>query len=69
MLTVISTHEIALSKAAQERTWKAFMESGTSHSSRASTLPYLIRRCEQEGVSYRLLASPGIGYFMQRGDQ
>ena len=66
MLTVISTHEIALSKAAQRRIWKAFNEGCTSHSAAAVTLPYLIRRCEQEGIGYVLTAQPGVGYIMER---
>jgi hypothetical protein len=66
LLTVISTHEMALSKAAQRRTWDAFLAGGTLHSSRAATLPYIIRRCEQEQIPYVLTAHPGIGggYFI-----
>lgn len=67
MLTIISTHELALSKAAQERTWRSFLEGGTSHSANASTLPYLIRRCEQEKMPYTLVAQPSVGYFMKPG--
>lgn len=65
MLTVISTHELALSKAAQKRTWDAFMKHGTQHSANASTLPYIIRRCEQDQIEYKLIAAPGVGYFIQ----
>ena len=64
MLTVISTHEIALSKAAQERIWKVFMDGGTAHSPDAATLPYIIRRCEQENIPYVLNAEPGKGYYI-----
>jgi len=66
MLTVISTHELALSKAAQKRVWKSFCHGGSNHSADASTLPYIIRRCEQEGVPYALTAYPGVGYFIER---
>lgn len=34
MLTIISTHEVALSKAAQGRVWEAFMRGGTTHNPR-----------------------------------
>lgn len=64
MLAVISTHEIALSKAAQRRTWDAFMNGGTNHSANASTLPYIIRRCEIQKLPYVLTAVPGKGYFI-----
>lgn len=66
MLTVISTHELALSKAAQQRTWNCFLNGGTSHSAQASTLPYIIRRCEQERIAYTLQAIPGQGYFIKK---
>lgn len=64
MLTIISTHEIALSKAAQRRVWKSFLDGGTNHSANASTLPYIIRRCEAERIPYVLTAVPGTGYFL-----
>lgn len=66
MLTVISTHEMYLSKAAQKRVWDSFMNTGTNHSARACTLPYIIRRCEQEGIAYKLIAHPGEGYWIER---
>jgi hypothetical protein len=65
MLAVISTAEIALSKVAQKRIWRMFLDGGTNHSANASTLAYLIRRCELEGVPYKLNAYPGTGYFME----
>ena len=65
MLTVISVFEIAMSKTAQQRTWAAFMGGGTNHSARASTLPYIIRRCETEKIPYTLIAAPGMGYFIK----
>ncbi len=65
MLSVFSPYEIAMTKAAQKRTWEAFLERGTSHSGNASTLPYVIRRCEQEGVGYKLTALPGRGYYIE----
>lgn len=61
----MSPHEMALSKAAQRRTWDEFMKHGASHSGRASTLPYIMRRCEQEGQRYQLTAIPGKGYFIR----
>lgn len=64
-LTVISPHELALSKAAQKRTWDAFKAGGTSHSANAATLPFIIRRCELERVPYLLMARPGEGYYIQ----
>lgn len=65
MLTVISTHEVALSKAAKRRLWECFLKGGTNHSPQASTLPYILRRCEQEGQRYTLDALPGQGYFIK----
>lgn len=62
----MSPHEMALSKAAQRRIWQAFNEGGTSHSALAATLPYIIRRCEKEKVSYLLEAAPGQGYYIKR---
>ena len=63
ILCATSPYEIALSKAAQFHAWKGLRESGSSsHSARASTLPYLIRRCEREGIPYTLKAAPGVGY-------
>ena len=67
MLVVSSPHEIALTKAAQKRTWDAFVKHGTTHSGNASTLPYIMRRCEREGIAYTLEAMPGTGYFIRRG--
>jgi hypothetical protein len=66
MLAFFSPYEIALSKAAQKRIWTVFMERGTTHSSNASTLPYVLRRCEQEGIPYLLRAAPGVGYWVER---
>jgi hypothetical protein len=52
------------SKAAQERTWQMFLKGGTSHSAQAHTLPYIINRCEREGIPYQLKAMPGSGYYI-----
>lgn len=65
MLCVNSPHEMAQSKAAQERLWKKFMQKGTIHSGRASLLPYIMRRCELEKVPYKLTAYPGEGYWIE----
>lgn len=46
--------------------WDEFMRSGTSHSGNATTLPYVINRCEQEGIPYKLEAAPGMGYRLER---
>lgn len=67
MLLSFSPHEIAMTKAAQRRAWDAFKARGTSHSASASTLPYLLRRCEQEKVPYVLKAMPGQGYWLEPG--
>lgn len=67
MLCVNSPYEFALTKAAQRRTWDAFMRGGTNHSSRASTLPYIMRRCELEHIPYVLHAVPGKGYYIKPG--
>lgn len=64
MLFIFSIGEIALSKAAQRRVWSAFKERGTTHSARAGTLPYILRRCEQERIAYTLEAMPGQGYYI-----
>jgi hypothetical protein len=64
MLCVNSPHEVVLSKAAQGRLWANFKKNGTNHSGRASLLPYIIRRCELEGVPYVLKAYPGRGYYI-----
>ena len=65
MIVVVSLHEMALSKAEQRRIWKAFIERGTSHSGKASTLPFVMRKCELEGVEYRLTAMPGESYWIE----
>lgn len=69
MLCVNSSHEFALTKAAQRRTWDAFMRGGTNHSAKASTLPYIIRRCELEKIPYTLQAIPGMGYYIKPGQK
>ena len=56
---------IGMSKAARERSWKQFLSGGTGHSGLATTLSFIIERCEEEGVSYQLTAHPGKGYHMQ----
>jgi hypothetical protein len=67
MLTFLSPYEMALTKAAQRRIWEQFLERGTSHSGNAATLPYILRRCEQERIAYTLEAMPGVGYYVKRG--
>lgn len=65
MLTVISTHEMPMAAGVQRRAWEAFLKHGSSHSANASTLPYFMRRCEQEKISYQLRAAPGVGYYIE----
>ena len=55
-----------LSRPMRERMWEAFLEHGTNHSQQALTLPYIINRCEEENVPYRLTAIPGQGYFIEQ---
>ena len=64
-LSITSTHERKLSRAAGARVWESFLRSGSGHSPAAAMLPYLIRRCEQEKVPYVLEAVPGMGYFIR----
>lgn len=67
MLTIISTHEMYLSKTQMRRQWNEFFNGHViTHSSNAQTLPWLIRKCEQEKVPYRLDAVPGYGYTIQK---
>lgn len=54
--------DFVLTKTAMRRTWKAFLSGGTNHSQWAFTLPYIINRCEREGVDYKLVGCPGVGY-------
>ncbi len=66
---VISTYgkRFRMSDEVKEMIWSGFLSAGcTSHSSRAQTLPYIINRCQKEGVPYRLTAQPGLGYMVER---
>lgn len=56
-----------MSQRAKDDTWDTFMRNGTTHSKSAMTLPYIINRCEQEGIAYELQAWPGYGYFIKKG--
>jgi len=64
-LVVMSLYDEIGSKASHERSWKGFQKSGTNHSERAQTLARIINRCEREGISYRLTAHPGYGYYIE----
>lgn len=64
-LCTSSPFEIRVGKADGARIWKDFLNHGSNHSSRASLLPYIIRRCEAEGVPYQLKAVPGAGYWIE----
>lgn len=66
MLCVNSPHELGLTKAAQRRIWDSFLSHGTNHSAQASTLCYIIRRCERDQIPYVLEAWPGQGYYIAR---
>lgn len=68
ILNVTSPYENPMSATIQRTIWNAFIQHGSHHSYKASTLPYIIRRCEQEGIPYRLLAYPGMGYHISRVD-
>jgi hypothetical protein len=61
-LSATSPFELELDRATGSRVWKSFLQGGSTHSARASTLPYIIRRCERERVGYVLTAMPGQGY-------
>lgn len=65
VLEIASKFEKRLSKAAEKRIWETFMADGTLHSARAQTLPYIIRRCEEEGIPYQLTADPKTGYHIK----
>jgi len=67
ILNATSPYEIDLDRNRKAHTWRAFLEHGSNHSARASTLPYIIRRCEREGVGYVLTAMPGQGYHIEPG--
>jgi hypothetical protein len=66
ILCATSPHELPVDKKTGARLWKEFLRVGSNHSSHASFLPYIIRRCERECVPYRLTAYPGNGYFIER---
>jgi hypothetical protein len=65
-LCVTSAFEEPLSKTQLAQSWAQFMKGGTQHSARAAILPHIIRRAEQAGISYRLTAHPGAGYYLER---
>lgn len=64
-LRATSRYALALSRPQQDRVWASFLQHGTAHSARAATLPYVMCRCEQEGIAYVLRAVPGAGYFIE----
>lgn len=68
MICVTSPFEEPLSRTEQARIWARFLDGGTTHSAHASTLPYIMRRCEREKVSYLLQAMPGVGYHIKRAE-
>lgn len=38
----------------------------SSHSAEAMLLPYIINYCEAHKIPYRLIAQPGLGYYIER---
>lgn len=49
--------------------WEYFCWKGCSnHSADAGTLPFIMNRCEQEKITYQLIAIPSAGYFIKRLD-
>lgn len=60
-----SPYEESISATEAARIWAEFLDRGTQHSSMAATLPYIIRRCEREGIAYRIEAYPGDGYYVK----
>ena len=67
ILNATSPYEQELDRNRRAYVWRAFLEHGSNHSARATTLPYIIRRCEREGVGYVLTAMPGQGYHIAPG--
>jgi hypothetical protein len=61
-LNASSPFEEELSAPQKREMWAAFLQGGTTHSARAATLPFIIRKCERDGVGYTLRAEPGTGY-------
>lgn len=48
-------------------TIKHFIHNGEStHSGNGMLLPYVIEYCEREKIEYVLMASPGLGYYIQK---
>jgi hypothetical protein len=51
------------------RLLESFDRTGSStHSGNRLTLGYIIDHCEQTNIPYRLLAKPGVGYYIERWD-
>lgn len=65
MLVVMDSKRPNMSKAAGEHAWAMFLETGTTHSRQALTLPYIMNRCEREKQPYVLKALPGEGYYIK----
>jgi len=65
MLVINNPHEVTIPKRMQKSIWSRFLDKGTTHSAQAGTLPYIMRRCEEEKIPYRLTAMPGVGYFIE----
>lgn len=65
MLCVSSPMEMELSNTQKAMIWKSFITNGSSHSRNASTLPFIIRRCEQKKIPYTLHAHPDEGYYIK----
>lgn len=72
-MLVASSHlynqeQLKKSRSWEKFTWECFTKHGhAKHSSLAMTLPYIINRCHQEGIAFRLTYQPGGGgYYIER---
>jgi len=61
-LRVVSFGEIVPRKKTGATLWRQFLAGGSFHSGEAGLVPYIVNRCEREGIPYILEAVPGHGY-------
>lgn len=69
VLNATSPYEKPLNRVQQKVIWDNFLNSGSAHSAQAATLPYIMRRCEIEGIAYKLYAHPGQAYFIEKEEK
>jgi hypothetical protein len=64
---IVSNMELLHPTSARHRrdSYARFKSHGTNHSALAQTLPAIIRQAEAERQPYRLMAYPGIGYYIK----